>query len=255
MITNLALLLLSIASGQDDAWAKLQERLKAANAIQATLEVQIGPTKQTMAFKLMRPGHVYYKMGPMEMYSDGKEGWMYMSEMKQYMKAPIGSSDMRNLPMIGLEGFWRDDKGPKPGPLVEKEESGKKVWATSLTYPQGAMMAGYQIELSIDKETGLPTKFTVSRDGKSEGGAEYKELLLDPPLKAEDFKFTPPEGAKEMKPGAPQTAASGGVGAQLLNVGSTAPDFKLKTPENTFVGLKATAAKSKAVLINFWFYG
>ena len=120
---------------------------------------------------------------------------MYMAQMKQYMKAPMGSDAMRQLPMIGLEGFWRDDKGPKPGPLAEKEEAGRKVLVTSLSYPKDGMMSGYQVDLSIDKETGLPTRFNVSREGKSEGGANYTELLLDPPLKAEDFKFTPPAGA------------------------------------------------------------
>jgi outer membrane lipoprotein-sorting protein len=242
---------LSLSSAQDDAWTNLNARLKAAKSVQGKLELISSDQTQTADFKFMRPNFLFMAMPGNEVWIDERSAWMYETARKEYMKMPAKMMDIFfSMPFfVGTEAFWPKAKVPTSNGVREKEEAGVKYWTTSLVYPD-TFMKDYTAELYIDQGTGLPVKFDMFKAGKKEGGGVYKELVLDGPLTAADFKFAPPAGSKMAETPAPQDYTK-----NLLKKGAKAPDFSLKTPAGGAVNLAAKLKTKKAVLINFWFYG
>ena len=104
---------------------------------------------------------------------------------------------------------------------------------------------------AFGKEDHLPRSCErmIKNDGEDIGSTILivKNLNTKPELGANSFKLETPEGftTKEFQGG-----AGGGDAPTLLSVGSKAPDWELKTPDDKAVSLKEQ--KGKVLVLVFW---
>ena len=154
-------------------------------------------------------------MGPMQMLmvSDGKQGWSYLPSLKQYMKLPAGSASAAGVPgMSDILGSGVN-AGVESAQLVREEPvtfDGAPVacYVISAEYAPSAAMKKKSSTLWIDK-----VKYMVLRrqdatqveapqvPGPIEANTDFSltKITWGPETKPEDFQFTPPGDATEMK--------------------------------------------------------
>lgn len=87
----------------------------------------------------------------------------------------------------------------------------------------------------------------VRGDAKGAQVLVVKNLNTNPAIDKATFRLTPPEGFIERKFDNEEDAVAA---EQLLPIGSTAPDFELKTPEGKSVSLKSL--RGNVVVLDFW---
>lgn len=197
--------------------------------------------------------------------ADGEYTWIYIPALKQYTKkaalhgpkglfeglgignVPDPSQVMRAAEIIREESIEVD--GSKyPCWVVET-----KVDKLKLFWPEGAELTDGVITLWIDKDLKIDRQLTMS--GKMQGGpmpapVEMKRTIMKRALKLNVnlpdslFKFTPPEGAKEVT----ELAGPGMKKPDLA--GKSAPEFHVKSLAGETWG--SASLKGKAVLLDFW---
>lgn len=99
------------------------------------------------------------------------------------------------------------------------------------------------------KEDFLPRRVEriVRGDAKGAEVLVVKNLNTNPAIEKATFRLSPPEGYIERKFDNEEEASAA---EQLLPIGSTAPDFELKTPEGKSVRLKSL--RGNVVVLDFW---
>jgi outer membrane lipoprotein-sorting protein len=151
----------------------------------------------------------------MDMVVDGKNMYMYMGMMNQYMKMPL-TPQMKTM---------MKQQGSSPDQIVKMVQSGsvKKLADSSVdgkpvyvleakqATPQGSSTS----KLYIDKATyrmrrmdGINPGMAGMGGGGGNVTVTVRNEKINPPIPASAFVFNPPKGAKEMK--MPQGGAPGG---------------------------------------------
>jgi hypothetical protein len=120
---------------------------------------------------------------------------------------------------------------------------GKPAVKAELAQPEGTPVS---MAIYYDKSTQMPLGWTQTYSGRTMTFT-YSDVKTGGELDASTFAWTPPAEASVYKQ--PDFMAS------LLKEGATAPDFTNDTPTGGKINLKEKLGKSKALLLNFWFYG
>ncbi|HLG95856.1 MAG TPA: redoxin domain-containing protein [Bryobacteraceae bacterium] len=200
--------------------------------------------------------------------SDGENTWMYVGPLKQYTRTPAASSPDALLKSInpGIAQMLADFKAKDPflSSTVtgeEKVEMGGQPFdcfvveakLDRIDMPGGMALTKGAMKMWIDKKTKLTLKQTAA--ATMEGGslrrpAEMNQTIsmlsvkLNDPVPEEMFRFTPPEGAREVK------EFQGPVKANPDLSGKAAADFKLTPLAGKELNL--SSLRGKVVLLDFW---
>lgn len=254
-----ALILWLLASPQDDS-AKAREILDAVAgamknapsvAFRVTLSYGGEETPETTRVWLRRPNLARVEQSSEDSRSlhvwDGKEYWFHDVVENSYSSAkpedaPISSLGLGPLPQLFL------DRGAG-GVLEEAKEvraSKEKLGSVECDLVAWkADEAEIRVWVRPDRRIARCEVRFVSEEGTDTTTIEYGPLDFSPKPGNDLFTFTPPKGAKEIKPE--------GEEGDLLANGSDAPDFEATDLDGKTV--KLSDFKGKPVLLNFWFHG
>jgi outer membrane lipoprotein-sorting protein len=216
-----------------------RDMLAKASSVSGTAVQEASGRKTTYKFRLMRPNYMDIVSSSVEYHSDGETLYFYMVGNKQYQKMAARKEGQ----VMMLNGF-QPIVGAKMPEIKEAESAtfdGKAAVKAKL--PGNPQVAQY---LYIDKKTKMPLGWSQTYSGQTME-FKYSGVKLGEKMETSTFAWTPPADAEVYKQ--PDFMAS------LLKEGADAPDFSNDTTGGTKVSLKETLGKSKALLLNFWFYG
>jgi outer membrane lipoprotein-sorting protein len=217
-----------------------RDKLAAASSVSGVLVTETKGKKSTYKFRLMRPNYMDVVSESNEWHSDGTDMYFYYPSRKEYQKSNAQKTGMV-LMMYGLEPVV-GAKLPEIKEADMAEFGGKKAVRAKLP----SRNAQLEMYVFIDPESKMPVGWSQVYGGNTTE-FKYADIKLNAKMDAASFAWTPPKDAEPYKQ--PDFMAS------LLKEGSEAPDFTNDTPTGGKVGLKETVGKSKALLLNFWFYG
>jgi outer membrane lipoprotein-sorting protein len=151
-------------------------------------------------FKLMRPNYFRASNALAVFAGDGKQNWFYDKASKQYVSAPAKPDRTAVRSLAGFEQFDQPDS-----PLFQfsgvhdANFRGTKCRGLDIVFEQQPKM---HLTLYLNKTTGLPAGYAERLDDKpgQKTVGYYLDLKLDPPLKPEDFAWSPPKGSTQYTP-------------------------------------------------------
>lgn len=206
------------------------------------------------------------QMGGSTLVMDGEYTWVYIPALKQYAKKAAVRGPQALLESIGMGNVTDPSKALKDTKVLREESievDGSKYvcWVVEtkldklkLPQPEDAELTDGLITLWIDKDLKIDRQMTMS--GKMQGGSmpapvEMKQkmikraLKLDVDLPDSLFRFTPPEGAKEV------AEFAGRPEMRTPNLaGKPSPEFRVKSLAGE--RFDSASLKGKAVLLDFW---
>ena len=205
------------------------------------------------------------QMGETTIVSDGEFTWVYVPMLKQYTRKAVMGGPRGALESLGI-GSLADISKAMTASKTLREESieidGSKYscWVVEtrmdkikLPQPEGAELTDGVITFWIDKDLKIQRQMTTV--AKMQGGpiatpVEIKQKLINRAMKLDVdlpdsmFRFTPPEGAREVA-----DFAVPGMKAPNM-VGKVAPAFRVKALTGETFDL--AGMKGKTVLLDFW---
>lgn len=209
MLTSLLLVLAGSATYQAPtpnakalaAIKALQTKLQKANSASATIEVSVFGRKDVYEFRFLRPNFVKIVSPESAIYQDGRSCYDYNPADNEYFVKPAPKA---GLPagtafslggLSGLEamGFSNEPK-MVPAAIARKTYAGAPADEIAL---RSATDPNLKATLWLDAKTGMPVGWKYSLQDYAASGA-IKNLVLGPPLKAADFGWKPPKGAKRI---------------------------------------------------------
>ena len=151
----------------------------------------------------------------MRIVDDGASSYMYMSKGNQFMK-------QKHSPLIFqsvVSGYGLPYSGMNPSTgayklLAPSSVDGKPVYVLEYTPPKSN--GSTKIDLLIDKATYHIKQSKITQASAQASGSVttvVKNEILNAPIPANTFVFTPPSGAKEMKMPTGSPGAGGAPGA------------------------------------------
>jgi outer membrane lipoprotein-sorting protein len=233
---------------------KAREAAAKAKTVQADLAVNfdVNGAKQnvTGSFTGMKPNYGRLRLkglgpgGDQELISTGTEFIRVDAAAKTYSKGPVAprAQQLGGMPGSPISAFF------EPQSIAsDKHTYGGTAKANGKVYQVVKVGPAPATQRLFIGPSGLVEGLEL-RDNTGNGALNvtfwFKNLKLNPPLKAEQFAFVPP--ADFTVPKGPEDS--------LLAVGARAPDFLLPQPGGGQLALENTLKDKKAVLINFWFY-
>lgn len=222
----------------------MQETVAGASTYQSTMLMttsmgQMGSMTARMEIKMLPKRKMAMDMNPvgagtgmmamgaamaqMKMVDDGKNMWMYMVKMKQYMKQP--SQVAKQTSPYGMSGMGM---GINPSQmngdakLIGTENvAGKPAWVLQVSnfMPKGAKAGqNAKLVLYVDKASYHMKQMKMSMQIPVGQGQPPQQMnvtmvvereVLNAPIPASTFVFAPPAGASEMKGGMPGMGGRG----------------------------------------------
>jgi thiol-disulfide isomerase/thioredoxin len=203
----------------------------------------------------------------MSIVSDGDQTWMYSSMGNEYTRKSAGmgaqglmegmgiGSMMPNVSDIhlsqktaGEETITIDDQ--KHDCWVVRTEMGAldlPAAAKGGKVSGGTIITWFDKKLFLDLQQDVTMKVSVGgMDTETHIKTVKKDLVIDGPVAASTFVFTPPEGAKEVD----KLSLFGGMGSTPDLAGKPAPDFTVQGLDGKPYSL--ASLKGKPVLLDFW---
>jgi len=204
-------------------------------------------------------------MGETTIVTDGEYTWVYISALKQYVKKAAILGPQALFESLGMGNITDPSIAIGDAKILGEETIEvdgnkyvcwvveKKLDKLKMPQPGGAELTDGVITLWIDKDLKIDWKMTMSV--KMQGDpmpkpVEMKQerikraLTLDVDLPDSLFRFTPPEGAKEVA----EFARPHPITSNLA--GKPAPEFRVKSlAGETF---DSANLKGKVVLLDFW---
>ncbi|HLK56390.1 MAG TPA: DUF2092 domain-containing protein [Chthonomonadaceae bacterium] len=268
------LMLLGASPGRADEKgdALLKEVEKATKAAKTlTAEVSFTETMSgqgqkisaTGKVRLMRPNYAYIALdSPVDqvLASDGKTSYTLMSKQNQYLKNQVDAQGhgLGFLPPMtmffdtkgGITSLFGGDASALSPKYVGKETVEGKEYEvlrvtqenpqhveTKLYVGQNKLVTRIHMEVKLGNET---AQIEVA----------LKNVKTDTAMKAADFAFQLPKGAKEFT-----QPSMDDYEKKLVAVGKDAPTFSLPTLSGTETTIYEATKDKKVMLLNFWFYG
>ena len=204
-----------------------------------------GPYAKTWKVKVVaqRPDRFRVEQAGIQIVCDGTTCWYYDGSTKKYTKY-----EPRQMPSAVAEkiaGLYLDEKPESALGNAADVEVSREKGIDIITWIDDQNPAT-RYELKIDSKTGFPVEMSheTTRNGDTYGGVrKYGAFDVSKVAAAEAFTFTPPEGSSE------RTAADDDWEAQLVPVGSAAPELKGKDAAGKDISL--SDFKGKPVLAVF----
>jgi outer membrane lipoprotein-sorting protein/peroxiredoxin len=200
--------------------------------------------------------------------SDGENTWMYLGPLNQYTKTPAASSPEALMKSLNPGISDMIGKMQSKDPYLEVKLAGEEIIESGgvrhecfvieakldkIDMPGDMKLVNGVMKAWVDKKTKLTWKqnaTAVMQGGALRRPAEMNQTInlvsvkLNEPVPDSLFKFTPPEGAKEVK------EFQGPVKANADLSGKEAADFKLSSLDGKEFSLPAL--RGKVVLLDFW---
>ncbi len=252
IVAMAAALLISGLPAQDaKAFLKqVQQKYRQMKSMEATVVINFQasggstPMKQQArsSLAIQKPNKVAMKssggspMAQQEVYSDGKDLFIYMPAMKQYLKRPAPANF--DGPAAGLLGYLGmllgfanenlDDPNSrakyvfrgkrtiagKPTRIVEVTESRQGMSAKIRLFVGEQDKLIYRLEMEQQLQQAAGQQGQPARPSRITLQADIRYISFNKPIPASRFKFTPPKGTTEMQmprpSGAPMTPPGGG---------------------------------------------
>ncbi|HWP30567.1 MAG TPA: hypothetical protein VNK96_02425 [Fimbriimonadales bacterium] len=225
---------------------RVNAKLASAKSISGVMieKTNFGKTSTRYEFAVLKPNYYKIKSKQNEKYYDGMNVYWYNKVENEYSISNVIKQTNKRIP-IKLPGF-ESFTGQSLDYLVVRSVkdtifNGRSCKAISLDY-KGIVQPPRFNTFFVDPKTLMPLGWELRQEDMWEITI-YENLRLNPPLKPSDFIWKVPSSARLKN-----------VNAQI-KIGDKAPDFTLKGPNGETVSLNKTLTKSKAVLINFWYYG
>ncbi len=206
------------------------------------------------------------QMGEVTIVADGEYTWVYIPALKQYTKKAAISSPQALSESLGMGNITDPSIAMGDAKILGEEtievDGNKYVcWVVEIKLdklkmpqPAGAELTDGVITLWIDKDLKIDWKMTMSvkmQGGPMPGPVEMKQEVIKRALKLNVdlpdslFRFTPPEGAKEIA----EFARPHPMKTPNL-AGKPAPEFRVKSLAGETFDL--ASLKGKVVLLDFW---
>lgn len=242
-----------------DAW---QSKMVSSKTMIGSLKIEAMDLSDTIQFELKKPhlGRVTSKDAIR--LCDGNSSVTYFKERNAYTQ---DEGDLR-FPYVsslfyGCERFVGADENFDYAGESASQFDSVDAWAVTMKQkPATTIIIGQVVKNSspIGFGGGFQITLFFSKADRKLLGYEadlpmcklkgtYIDLKFDQGMTAKSFAFKPPTGATK--------EPSNALDAQLLPVGSKAPDFTLKTFDGKTIKLSQYVKGKKATLVNFWFYG
>jgi outer membrane lipoprotein-sorting protein len=244
MITTLITLAVmqktSSAQAMLDDWAG---KLKTAKSIEVESQMSFNGEQKKSTFQWRSDGCFRFATDDIYLVTNSKGSWYYMGANKQYMKMPDPPAISQFVP-----GFAAPKAGFKAiGDIVSGTEFGKIV--NTVTFkPEDEFLES--VSLFFDPKTSLPIGSTMKVKGAPSAEmtkTQYTQVKFNQTLSDSVFAWNPPKDAKEY--------VQPDFAADLLKVGTQAPNFKAKLSTGKETSLKDLLKGKKGMILNFWFYG
>ena len=266
----------AVAAEYDDRAKILLEQMattmRSAKSLEAKMEIIYTRTDKLAGARVernkgtvrLRKPNFAYAVTSGDMYqlqaSDGKSTWSMFGDQSTYVKK-AASADGHNVHFH--MGFLVDYFFTQNADIY----AGKGQDSQKLRYVGKGLVDGITTEIieltSVDSKPDEPAILTfyidpdhiLRRSVIHHGGSRvdllydttYHDIHIDRELPVESFAYAPPKGSQPFKMDVPVD--------KLIGIGKAAPNFNLPTPNNSRISLAGVRSESKAVIINFWFYG
>jgi outer membrane lipoprotein-sorting protein len=231
----------------------LRTALVAATSITADLEVVEHLEREVFTrrgtLRLLKPNYARIQLDHEVTASDGRHLWELNLNQLTYRRSQPGPlGELIQVPAAPLAGYFFPGRvytlAARPGDQVRfggRQRVGEvECRILAIT---GDRIGVMRIFIGPDN---LPRRMEITNaDGSFPRETTLRNLRVDEKLAAADFAFQLPAGAE----------LEGPQDAKLLPEGSPAPDFDLPQPGGGRLRLADLRKGSKAVLVNFWFYG
>jgi outer membrane lipoprotein-sorting protein len=263
---SLLLAMMGVAAQADDRAEALLRLTRAATAKLQTLRADVDiPTKNvTGTLMLKRPNLAYFKLkGSFEWLtvSNGEHVFTYSPPQNQYEKGDPGpEGDKIFIP------FRETANGFLASSFFRPDSIGRVTGGGSPAYRGKRKLGNVEcdvIEFDLPPPVSVRARYFISAEDHlihqgivtlKEGDRTFrtmfrlKNVRINSPIAASVFQWTPPPMARV-------TPTPEDLERALIPVGQVAPDFNLPMPRGGQFSLSAARKRSKAVLLNFWFFG
>jgi outer membrane lipoprotein-sorting protein len=183
------------------AYKNLQEKLKKAKSMKAILEVTMLGRTDSYSLSFLRDNFAKIVSSEAGLYQNGKTFYDYNPLDKEYWTKPAPAKGLpagSAFSLGGLIGF--DELGFSNEPRMVPTAMAPKTWKglkASAIYLKGRQDPNMRAVLYLDAVSKLPVGWEY-RLGEFQSSGRIKNLQLDVPMKASDFNWTPPAGAKQI---------------------------------------------------------
>jgi len=182
-------------------YSRLQAKLKKSNSLKAVLEIKMLDRTDRYNLSFLRSNFARIVSPEAGIYQDGKTYYDYNVLDKEYWSRPAPKDGLPTGCAFSLGGLTGLDSlafsnEPKMVPLsaVPKTWQGQKVTAIEM---KGQADPAITAVLYLDPATSLPVGWDYElKDFKATG--KFQSFTLDAPMKAADFAWSPPVGAKKI---------------------------------------------------------
>ncbi len=202
---------------------KGQARINSAKTYQVTYQMTqtmgaMGSMKMTMNIKAIPGKKMWMNTTPtgMMMVDDGKTMYRYIAPMKQYIKGPSQAAKSMQLG-VSQAAMLAKQMNLKLG--APASVSGKSCYVIEMTPKKAQPGQSMLLKFYFDQATYAMVKMAMTGSGAARPGQPVQSMQvnmvavsekINAPIPDSVFKFTPPAGATEMKPGG--AGPMGGMG-------------------------------------------
>jgi len=180
---------------------RLQAKLKKSNSLKAVLEIKMLDRVDRYNLSFLRNNFARIVSPEAGIYQDGKTYYDYNILDKEYWSRPAPKDGLPTGCAFSLGGLTGLDSlafsnEPKMVPMsaVPKTWQGQRVTAIEM---KGQADPAITAVLYLDPATSLPVGWDYElKDFKATG--KFQTFTLDAPMKAADFAWSPPSGAKKI---------------------------------------------------------
>lgn len=180
---------------------RLQAKLKKSNSLRAVLEIKMFDRVDRYNLSFLRSNFARIVSPEAGIYQDGKTYYDYNILDKEYWSRPAPKDGLPTGCAFSLGGLTGLDSlafsnEPKMVPVSAEPKTwqGQKVTAIEL---KGQADPAITAVLYLDPATSLPVGWEYElKDFKATG--KFRSFTLDAPMKAADFAWSPPSGAKKI---------------------------------------------------------
>lgn len=204
MLASLAFVLsLQGTVTSDAALAKMRAAFQGHRAAQGTFTFRSYDQTGTGRFAYLAPGYFLVQTGNVRVVGDGTKAFRFFDVEKYYVELANAAQKPLMLPGFGL--VLEGTPATQPGGEAKVEKVGEEEVVAVPTVEPGAP-DDFQGYVLVSTRTWLPKAVRGTRLGKVTEEYVFDNVVLDPPLKPEDFSLAIPAGYQNLNSTSPTPA-------------------------------------------------